>query len=480
MNRRTDRVVVVLLLIAAVVRFPGLGARSLWFDEALSGMIARLSAAQVLTNAAGSSHPPGYYFLLHLWQVTGESEFALRFPSVWCSIAAVALVARLGYDLFGRRVARLAALGMALAPFQVYYAQEARMYGLATALGAGLLWSFVRGVRGGGRGAWWGYSLCTVLGLYVHYYVGLVVLALHFWLLLDRRFLRRALRSLLIADLLIGLAFVPQLAQFRSEAGEFLGSARWRAVPHPLEPLRTFHYLLFSHVMPLWVVPAGLFLIIGLLAFGVLWISRRRDRMAWMLILVVLLPITSALLVSLLVTPVYVERSFAVVTPALMLLLARGVVIAPRRSPMPYLGTALVVLMMVGVVVHHTQADPAKPPLREALAVVVQGAEDSDMILHLQDASYLPSLYYKRSRAGALVDAGQRLWLPPMVYALLGGEVIQSGDSSLADRVWLTVMPGYVGPQQQTFLDAWEAAHPTIQSWGWGLSVQVRLYARGD
>jgi hypothetical protein len=72
------------------------------------------------------------------------------------------------------------------------------------------------------------------------------------------------------------------------------------------------------------------------------------------------------------------------------------------------------------------------------------------------------------------------LWLSPMVYALLGGEVIQSGDLSPADRVWLTIMPGYVGSRQRTFLDAWEATHPTIQSRDWELWVRVRLYAQGD
>ena len=477
MNRRTDRAVVALLLLAAAFRFPGLGIRSLWFDEALSGVIARMSATQVLTNVAGSSHPPGYYFVMHLWRTLGEGEYILRYPSAWCSVAAVAVVTRLGRDLFGRRVARLAALGMTLAPFQVYYAQEARMYGLAILLSSGVIWTFVRGAREGDGWAWWGYGILVALGLYVHYYVGLVVLALHLWLLLDRRFVHQVWVGLSISDALIVLAFVPQLAQFRSEAGEFLGSARWRALPHPLEPLRTLHYLLFSHIMPLWIVPAGLFLIIGLLAIGGLWAWRRRDRAVGMLALVILFPIITALIVSFMVTPVYVERSFAVVTPALMLLLARSITVVPRRSPVPLLWKGLVALMVLGAGLYHARPDPAKPPIKEALAVVERKAQGSDSILHLQDASYLSGLYYKPGAAGRLVSAGQRLWLSPQVYALFGGQVIQPEELVPVGRVWLTVMPGYVESPQRGFQDMLEAASSPVQSWDWGMSVQVRLYS---
>jgi mannosyltransferase len=474
-RKRGEGVVVATLLLAAAARLPGLGARSLWFDEALSGLIAQLSTAQVLANSAGSSHPPGYYFLLHLWHPLGTGEFILRFPSAWFSLVAVALVARLAYDLYGRRVARLATLGMALAPFQVYYAQEARTYGLVIALSAGMLWGFLRGVRRGGRMAWWVYGALAALGLYAHYYVALVVLALHLWLLLDPECARRTLPSLLAADGIAALAFVPQLAQFRVEAGEFLGSVRWRVAPSPLEPLRTLHYLLFGHVMPLWMVPVGLFLVLALLAMGVLWVWRRRDKVAQLLLLVLLVPIVVVLAVSLLITPVYVERSFAVVTPALMVLLARGVAIVPRRSPTPYLGAALAALMAVGTALYHVQVDPTKPPLREAAETVAREMQASDVVLHLQDASYLPALYYRPGEAGALLDAGQRLWLAPEVDVLFGGRVVQPEILPPSGRVWLTVMPGYLDPPQRAFLEAWEAARPPLRSWEWQ-AVQVRLY----
>jgi len=283
LRRRIDWALIALLLLAALLRFPDLGARSLWFDEALSGLIARLSVTQVLTNVASSSHPPGYYFLLCLLRPLGRSEFALRFPSAWCSLAAVAAVARLGGELFDRRVARGAALGMAVAPFQVYYAQEARMYSLAALLSTCVLWAFWHAVRERRWWVWGLYAVLVALGVHVHYFIALVVAMLHFWLLFNWRCARHVLVPLLAADLLAVVAFVPQLAQFRTEAGEFLGDARWRVLPSVLEPVRTLYYLLFGHVMPLWVVPVGLFLLLGLLAIGGQWFVKRRDRTAGVL-----------------------------------------------------------------------------------------------------------------------------------------------------------------------------------------------------
>jgi len=485
-RRRVDWTLVALLLLAALARFSGLGARSLWFDEALSGLIARLDTVQVLANAAGSSHPPGYYFLLHLWQPLGKSEFALRFPSAWCSLAAVALVARLGRDVFDRRTARLAALGMALSPFQVYYGQEARMYAIAVLVSAGVLWSFLRGVQGDGRAAWWAYGVLTALGLYVHYYVALVVLALHLWLLLDWRRARRVLVPLLVADGLVGLAFLPQAAQFLFETGEYVGGVTsWQPRPSLLSPLTTLYYLVFGLVRPMgaaWLdwawVGLGLFLVLALLALAAVSLVRRgRGHIGWALLSLIAAPVLVILAISSVTHSIYSERSFAVVTPGLMLLLAWEVSKASRRSPALYLGTILIVLAVVGVILYHGQPDPAKPPLREAVAAVTREAQAGDVILHLQDASYIPACYYASDMAGALVDAGQELWLAAEVYALFGGQTVQPEQSNLAGRTWLTVMPGYLARPQWAFLEERQAAHSPVLFWD---RAAVQVYTWGE
>ena len=53
------------LLVGAGLRWLQINTRSFWYDEALSSLIASLSVSQIVANAAGSVHPPGYYLLLH-------------------------------------------------------------------------------------------------------------------------------------------------------------------------------------------------------------------------------------------------------------------------------------------------------------------------------------------------------------------------------------------------------------------------------
>ena len=485
LRRRQDWMFIATMILAAALRFCWLGAHSLWFDEALSGCIARLDALNVLTNAAGSSHPPGYYFLLHLWRPLGSSEFMLRLPTVLCSLLAVALTWGLAHELFDGRTARLAALGMAVAPFQVYCAQDARGHALTIALSAGLMWCFYRGVRCVRWGAWLGYGLFTALGLYVHYYTALVVVGLHLALLLDRRQARMVSVPLLVADGLAALAFAPQLAQFLVETGEYLGGlTSWQPSPSLLSPLTTLYYLLFGHVMPLGCVWAGLFLTLAVVVLiGVELVrsggwKQASVLRAWALMIVVVTPLLIILAVSLIIRSIYLERSFAVVTPALMVWLARGIVTAPQRSPTPYLGAALATLMAVGMVFYFVCPDPAKPPLREVVEVIAEEAKAGDIRLHLQDASYLPALYYAPEQAGALVDAGQRLWLSLEVYALFGGRVITADTLPTSGRVWLTTMPGYVDPAQTELLAQWDATRAPLEAWNWE-GVQVRLYDLG-
>ncbi|MFL7794400.1 MAG: glycosyltransferase family 39 protein, partial [Anaerolineae bacterium] len=401
-----------ILLLAAGLRFFQLDGRSLWFDEALSVLIGRLTLPQVLTGAAGSSHPPGYYLLLHVWQAVGMgiNDWLLRYPSVLASLLSVALAYRVGSLAFDRRAGLLAALGMALAPFQVYYAQEARMYALATALTLGATWCFIRMVgRSRSVGVCVGYALCAVLGLYTHYFVAWVLLSFHLWLLLAGRRFRGAWWPVLLADLLFGLAFLPQVVQFLHQTGDYLGGEMaWQARPHPLSPLTTLEYLLFGHstseVIWWWGVRvAAVLLVVAVVA---LELARRRDR-AWrrwgtLLLLSTLFPLFAVLAISWLAEPIYLERSFAMIAPFLILFIAQGVAAVPSRfSPTPWIGLLLVGLLAVGSGIYFAVPDIAKPPVREAMAVVAAGFREGDLCLHI-DETYLAALVYEPELEPAL------------------------------------------------------------------------------
>jgi len=134
----------------------GLGGQSLWWDESLSLQRANYSLRRVLSNeivltdtsrqvVTFDNHPPLYFLLLHfVVKLTGQSEFALRFPSLAFSVLTVPLLYTVGKHLCDRRVGLLAALFGAISPLYLWYSQEARMYTMLTFLGLLSFYSLLR------------------------------------------------------------------------------------------------------------------------------------------------------------------------------------------------------------------------------------------------------------------------------------------------------------------------------------------------
>ncbi len=144
-----------ILLLATLLRFYNLAGQSLWSDEGNSIALARHSFSEIAQRTAFDIHPPLYYWLLKLWTILfDDSEIALRSLSALLGVGLVYLIWWLGQRLFNQRVGLIAAFIAALSPFQVYYAQEARMYMLLTVLGTLTVVATVLLMESVGRGTW--------------------------------------------------------------------------------------------------------------------------------------------------------------------------------------------------------------------------------------------------------------------------------------------------------------------------------------
>jgi uncharacterized membrane protein len=149
----------VILAVAASVRFVNLSRNSLWMDEFLSmecssgwartdlalagqstvapDLISLHNARpwQTIWTSIGSdeNHPPIYFILLRFWRVVfGDSPAAIRSLSVIAALAAIALLFAVGVNLHSPGAGLWACLLMALASPQVQQSQDARAYMLVT------------------------------------------------------------------------------------------------------------------------------------------------------------------------------------------------------------------------------------------------------------------------------------------------------------------------------------------------------------
>ena len=124
-----------LTLTAFVLRVYRLDFQSLWIDEGWTVYFARLPLAELWHWLQTEEiHPPFYFPAMHEWvRLTGDSDFALRYFSAVFSTVSVPLMFRLGKTLGGARVGLLAALLLAVSPYQIWHAQDARNYALLSA-----------------------------------------------------------------------------------------------------------------------------------------------------------------------------------------------------------------------------------------------------------------------------------------------------------------------------------------------------------
>ena len=140
----TAGLLILLVLLATGLRFYRLDAQSLWNDEGASVALAQRDLATITRDAARDIHPPLYYWLLSGWvRFSGTSEAAVRSLSALLGVVLVALTYALGRLVAGRWIGLAAAFLGAINPFQVYYAQEARMYMLLAVVTTGAMLSLV-------------------------------------------------------------------------------------------------------------------------------------------------------------------------------------------------------------------------------------------------------------------------------------------------------------------------------------------------
>ncbi len=117
---------------------------SLWFDEAFSVHFASMDIGRMLSYLRFENNPPLYFILLHFWmRIFGNSELAVRMPSMIFGVAGIPLVYALGKRLHNSTAGMFAAFLTAISSFQVFYSTETRMYSLYMFLAILLAYLFI-------------------------------------------------------------------------------------------------------------------------------------------------------------------------------------------------------------------------------------------------------------------------------------------------------------------------------------------------
>lgn len=385
-----------LLVIAFGVRAYRLEFHSLWSDEGISLLRSGQPLSQLLAEMP-VEQLPGYFVLLHFWlQAAGESDFALRFFSLWPSVLTVALLYRLGADLGDRRAGLIAAALLVANPLQHWYGQEGRTYSwlvASTLVSSWSLWHLLMGKRG--WGSWAGYVLSTTLTVYLHYYGFLVPLAhtlfVAGWAIVQREW-RTTLRWI-AAGFVTLLLFLPWLPR----ALGIFGFSGWREPIDPWQiPWRFLNAYTAGEALPQpWQTPITWFYLLCLVIGVFLWWRRQRWATIFLLSLVVM-PWLTVFLLALRQPDTHERYTLFITAP--LLLLAAGALRWERRVAWLALAPLALLISASSLAIAQQYHDPAwqKPDFRTAAYAIADWAQPGDVILVDGPNPELVFLHYYR------------------------------------------------------------------------------------
>ncbi len=318
-NPRLSRLMLLIMLIlcAYLLRIYHLDASPLRGDEAYSIMhwTAPPLSERWERLIREEPAPVGAFTLYWVWSgLTGRTEFAVRYLSVLGSVAGAAVIIALAKRLTGVWLLAFCAGGLYVVhPFLIWHAQDARTYGILSALTPLTFYWLLRAVddvlRKHGRGLampnpgrfgqgradvsplrhWLPYIFLQTLAVYIYYFEpfwmaaqGIFIL----WLVWQEKNIQ-LLTAALRAWLIIGLLCIPVILQAYYLL--FVSAYEGNAAAADAGLLFTWFVptLLFGENR--WSLPAGA--LAALILFGgLLWLVRKNQQVGMLLLVWVFVP----------------------------------------------------------------------------------------------------------------------------------------------------------------------------------------------
>ena len=184
-------------------------------------------------------HPPLYYILVREWrQIFGESIAVIRSFSAWISLLVFPTIYWLAWELFKQPIVScISLLLIAISPFHILYAQEARAYALWTVLisllSASLL-SCIQLTKSSNRSlsktylSWGTYAIFTTLSLYTSLLTVFIIIAqISYSLLLDKFRLSKVVIFQGFSLLVSVILFSPWIKVFIDNYRQYKYSTAW-------------------------------------------------------------------------------------------------------------------------------------------------------------------------------------------------------------------------------------------------------------
>jgi mannosyltransferase len=455
--------------------------RGLWVDEAISVQQVKLPFSEMLADVRDRDvHPPLHHSALWLTvRIFGTSEAAVRLPSLVAGVALVPAMLWAGRVVYNRRTGWVAACFASVAPFCVWYSQEARMYSMFMLFATLAVGAQVRAIQRGHRVDWLLYAGTTAALLWTQYFalLPIVVQQAVFAIVAvrrrrDRPALRSYLRGWVISSALVALAALPllpilvdQMAAYGARSAETVpgqagvGSSAMGGTVSVYAVGANLVWAVWGyHADGTMVQLTALWPLLMLL--GLVLLGRGRSWRTMLLAALVVVPLTALFALGAAKRDLFELRYFSGAVPMVLLLLARLVTVVTRATHVLVVAAA-VATATLGLGLVDQQLNGANPRLYDfegALNRVNETDGGPDAVL-LFEPDYLGDVidYYApdldtRPLGSEVPDDASTVWVLAAERVLSDEQISGRVGSVLADI-------------EQSRTEVSVVRHPNVRVW---------------
>ncbi len=468
------------ILLGFVLRAWQIDAQPLRGDEAFSLVTWVENLSEMFgTLATVDPQPPGALLWFYGWvKAAGATPFAARYPSALASTLTIAAVYAIGRHIVGRRAGALTAFLMAINPYQIWFAQDARSAALWTMISALATWLLLLALAEPGEIRHWAlYVIMAALGLYTFYLEAFILVFHNLYAVIVSVKQPGLLRRWIPAQIAIAALAAPWYLQPRLLSGDY------RPTAGPVRLPWTFQSFLFGETIPepLQIWPpeysapgpiAYLAIALTLLALAVLWANRPR-RAALLITLYAFVPL--ALLAALEVATgagYFRVRYLASSAPGWMLIMGAGLDAlaghggARRWRPALAASVLALVVGLNGLGVWHYRFNPqfAKAPDVPGLVADLERLAGPQDIIINNSPDPVFTYYYRMDVPWVTLPA------PDVDLAAELGRI-----AATYDTIWLLPWPGSSWDPDQTVV-AWLDQNRLLAAEFAAPSYRIRQY----
>jgi len=400
-SRRNHWLILGILFLALILRLVFIQSRGIWYDDAFSFFLSEKSLPAIVKGTAADTMPPLYYFLLHFWMIISQRLWWLRSLNILLSLGIVIIEYAWISSLMGPSSGRWAAFLTAISSFQIYYAQELRMYTLLVFCQLCYIrffWYIWRTEDKQSKGyypAWLGVLFFGTLAMYSHNLAIFGLVVPDVFLIVKRKW--KFLSKLLVAQLIIGVLSLPWLGLVPGQIAK-IQRAFWTPQPGIVQIIQAL--IEFTGSLPLPYLLMGIVLLLSVEILAILILESTKEKIlkdeVIFLAIVTLIPPVLLLIVSYMMRPVFVPRGFYISLLAYSGLAGWVISKSWLRGIGTFVAGSFVLAALVSLPYQMTFTEFPRSPYQKGMEYIASVIQPGDTIVHDNKLSFFPSLYYSR------------------------------------------------------------------------------------